>query len=438
VLSWGVAEHRRDAGLVRAVGPWDLAASIINCVIGAGIFVVPAALAAYVGALAPLAVLVGVIAVGCVAICFAEAGSRVSTSGGAYGYVEAAFGPLPAYVTGTLQWVSDSLGCGGITAALADMVASVLPPPFMAPARVVVIVGMISGIACVNIGGVARAARLITAATLLKLLPLAIFVVVGAGAVHSTNFAQTTEPSIAGLGRALILILFALSGMETALSTSGEVTQPARTVPRALAIATLSVALLYVSIQLVAQGILGASLAHSSMPLADAMARISPALRLLMVAGAAVSMFANVGSNILCVPRILFALARDGLLPRVLGRVHVRNHAPHIATLCYSALVIALALTGTFAELAVLSALALAPLYIAGCAAAWRLARRRVARAGEPLNFRWLVPAAMTGIASMLALIALASRAEIGGLAAIVCVSAIVYVLQTRTALARR
>jgi APA family basic amino acid/polyamine antiporter len=85
VLSWVVAEHRRDAGLVRAVGPWDLAASIINCVIGASIFVVPAALAGYVGTLAPLAVLVGVIAVGCVAICFAEAGSRVSTSGGAYG-----------------------------------------------------------------------------------------------------------------------------------------------------------------------------------------------------------------------------------------------------------------------------------------------------------------------------------------------------------------
>ena len=122
----------------------------------------------------------------------------------------------------------------------------------------------------------------------------------------------------------------------------------------------------------------------------------------------------------------------------MLGRVHPRSHAPHIAILCYAALAMGLALTGTFAELAVLSTLATAALYIAGCAGAWRLARNGVAQAGTPLNFRWLGAAMVAGITSMLVLIALASRAEIIGLFAVVGVSTIVYLVQARSALARR
>ena len=93
----------RDAGLIRSVGPWGLAASIVSMVVGASIFVVPAALAANVGPYAPLAILGCAIAVGCVAICFAEGGSRIPSSGGAYGYIEAAFGPLAGYAAGTTK-----------------------------------------------------------------------------------------------------------------------------------------------------------------------------------------------------------------------------------------------------------------------------------------------------------------------------------------------
>jgi amino acid transporter len=162
------------------------------------------------------------------------------------------------------------------------------------------------------------------------------------------------------------------------------------------------------------------------------MARISPVLRPLMLAGAALSMFGWLGSDVMCSPRILLALARDGLMPRVLGRVHPRYRSPHVAIVCYCTLAIGLALTGTFGELAVLSTLAIAPLYIAGCAAAWQLKRRDVALAGEPLNFRWLRTAMLIGIAGMLAMIALASRAEILGLVAIVVVSSLAYLLRTR------
>jgi len=432
-----MAEQQRDRGLVRAVGTLGLTASIVNIVVGAGIFAVPAALAAGIGPYAPLAFVVCAVAIGSIAICFAEGGSRIPTSGGAYGYIEAAYGPLVSYVAGTLLWFSDALACGCVAAALADVAVSVLPPQVRVSAHAAVVICAIGGIAWVNIGGVARGTRLVNTATLIKLIPLAVFVIAGAGAIHATNFSATAQPDTAGLGRALILALFAFTGMEVALAASGEVARPARTIPRALAMAMLFVMMLYVGIQVIAQGILGASLATSTVPLADAMARISPALRALMLAGAALSMLGWLGSDLLGSPRILFAFARDGRLPRVLGRVHPRTHAPHVAIVVYSALAIGLSLTGTFAELAVLSTLTVAPLYIAGCAAAWRLARNGVALAGAPLNFRFLRAAMLTGICSMVVLVALASREEIFGLAAAVAACIIVFWLSTRGRAAR-
>jgi amino acid transporter len=237
---------------------------------------------------------------------------------------------------------------------------------------------------------------------------------------------------MSGLGRALILALFALSGMEGAVSASGEVTNPSRTIPRAIATALLLVTALYVAVQVVAQGILGADLARSSAPLADAMSRVHPGLRALLLAGAAVSMAGWLTSDILSTPRVLFAFSRDGLMPRALGRLHPRTHTPYVAIACYATMAALLALTGTFAELAVLSQLAVAPLYIAACAAAWRLWRRGLALAGPPLALRWLPLAATVGIVSMVAVMAIGSRVQIGGLLAVVGLSMIAYVVQVR------
>jgi APA family basic amino acid/polyamine antiporter len=424
--------NQRDAGLIRAVGPWALAAGAISMIVGAGIFRAPAELAAGVGPYAPLVFLGCGLAVGAVAICFAEGGSRVPTSGGAYGLVEAAFGPLVAYIAGTLLWVGCVLACGAIAAALADVVASVVPPQLAAPVRAGVIVGAIGAVVLVNIGGVARGARLVAVMTAAKLIPLVVFVVVGATAVRGANFVAAVHPDALALRGALVLGVFSFIGMETPLCASGEVRDPSRTIPRALAIAMLSTIALYVAIQVVAQGILGPALATSRAPLADAMAHVHPALRVLLLAGAAISMSGYLASDIFGTPRQLFAFARDGLLPRVLGRLHGRSHAPHVAIACYATIAAALALTGTFGRLAVWSTLAIAGLYGAGCAAAWVLARREIQLAGAPLNFPFLTLATAFGIASMLAVIALGAREEILGLAGLIVLSAAVYLTQTR------
>lgn len=433
-----MSEKNRDTGLVRAVGTWGLTASIFNNVVGAGIFVVPAALAASLGAYAPAAFLVCAVSIGTIAICFAEGGSRIPTSGGAYGYIEGAFGPLAGYVAGMLLWFSAMLANGGVAAALADVTASVAPTRWASTAHALTIIGLIGGIAWVNTRGVAEGVRLVDAATMFKLVPLGVFLLACAGAMHRSNFVTSTPTTSASVSRALILALFAFSGMEIAVAASGEVEQPARTIPRALALGMAFITVLYVAIQTVAQGTLGPALAASNAPLADAMARAHPTLRWLMLAGAGISMFGYISASLLANPRTLFALARDGFLPRVLGRVHPKSHTPYVAILCYAALAMGLALTGTFAELAVLSMLAMSVLYIGACAAAWQLARRGVALAGAPLNFKWLGAAATIGIASMLAMIALASRVEIVGLLALVGASVLIYLVQTRSLAGRR
>src|SRR5262249_1454126 len=156
-------KDQRDVGLLRVVGPWALAANIISMVIGAGIFAVPAALAACVGPYAPIAFLACGLAVGAGAICFAEGGSRIPTSGGVYGRIEAGFGPITGYVGGTLVWVGCVLACAGVAAALGDVVASTLPPSFSGIARATTIFVAIGTITLVNIGGVQRGAQFVGA-----------------------------------------------------------------------------------------------------------------------------------------------------------------------------------------------------------------------------------------------------------------------------------
>jgi basic amino acid/polyamine antiporter, APA family len=336
------------------------------------------------------------------------------------------------YITGNLYLISDLLACAGIAAALGDASAGLAPKAWMAPVHAAVIVGVIGGVALVNIGGVRLGTRLVDGATIFKLVPIAIFLVAGAAAIHRADLLNSVKPTSAGFGRAAILALFAFTGMEIPLCASGEIRQAARTIPRALAISMFSITLLYAGIQFMAQGILGPALPNSASPLADAMSRIHPALGIVMLGGAALSMFGYIASDILGSPRLVFAFARDGLLPRALGRVHPNSHVPHVAILVYAAVAIVLAVSGTFAELAVLSTLGSAAVYMLACAAAWRLARQDVAMAGTPLHFRWLGAAMATGIGSMLVLIALAARGEILGLAGVAAGSALIYAVMNR------
>ena len=422
----------RDAGLARIVGPVALAASMISIVVGAGIFLVPAKLSQLLGSLAPLAVLACAVAIGAIGLCMAEGGSRVPSSGGIYACVTAAFGPCAGYVAGTVFWVSNVLACGGVSSALGDTVAAVLPASARVVAHGAVAAGAVIAICAINIGGIERSIRLVSFSTLAKLVPLAVFVGVGLCAIHGENFVRPATIGAADVGQTLLLTLFAFQGFETSLSVGGEIRDPVRTIPLAILLALSGVTVLYIAVQIIAQGILGPALAHSVVPLADAMGRVSPALRVMMLVGTGLSMFGWLTSDLLGSPRILFAFARDGLLPRALGRLTERSRAPYASIICYGAIAIALALSGSFADLAASAALSLAFLYIAACLASWQLARRGIAQAGTALGFRWIGVAAAIGVGSMLAVMTLASRTEILFLVVLTGLSLLGYLVQTR------
>jgi amino acid transporter len=285
----------------------------------------------------------------------------------------------------------------------------------------------IGAIAWVNLRGVRGAARLVSVSTAIKLLPLLLFV--GLSAVGSRAVpGLSSGPLSAGFARAVILGMFAFSGMETVLGASGEVKDPHKSLPQALFGAMGFVLLLYVAVQLGAQKLLGASLSHEAAPLAAAAARVSGAAGGVLIAGAAISMLGWIASDILGAPRLLFAFARDGLLPAVLGRVHGRTHVPYVAIVAHAVLAAAMAISGSFTGLVVASTLNTAGVYFLGCGAAWVLHRRGTAHvAGPPINLRVLPAAACLGMASMALLVGVAEPAEIFGLFAVIAGSAVLY-----------
>lgn len=365
----------RGPSLVRAVGVWALAASIFNVTVGGGIFRLPASAAAAAGAAAPLVYLICAAVMGFVVLCFAEAGSRITLTGGPYAYVEAVFGRYVGFLAGVLLWMLGTTAVAGVSSAFAEGVGALVG---IEGIRVPVIVTMFVLLAFINLRGVEQGTKLIVVASIAKLLPLLAFVAIGVFFIQPDNIAIREVPSPASLARAAIVLVFAFSGVETALVPSGEIRDPARTVPRALAIAMIGVTLLYLAVHVVAAGLLGDKLATSTAaPLAFAAESfLGTPGRLLLLVGASISMFGYVSGMTLAVPRALFRFAEDGLLPRVVGSVHATYRTPHVAIIIQTTLVCALAVFNSFEQLAVISNLAALLLY-AGCAAATFMLRQR-------------------------------------------------------------
>jgi amino acid transporter len=216
--------------------------------------------------------------------------------------------------------------------------------------------------------------------TAAKLIPLLILVVVGAFAIKPGNLSWPGFPATTDIARTSMILIFAFMGVESALTPSGEVKNPARTVPRAIAIALIAITLLYIAIQVVTQGILGPELAaDNKAPLAEAMGRVlGDSGKLLILVGAAISTFGFVAGDMLASPRGLFALGRDGLLPSAVGKVHDRYHTPHVAIVIHAVAAAALAISGSFAGLVALSVLSTLIVYLVCCLATIKLQKKNV------------------------------------------------------------
>jgi APA family basic amino acid/polyamine antiporter len=375
-----------EAGLVRAIGVRQLTASIINVTIGAGIFVLPAAAAAGLGPAAPMAYIVCAVLMTLIVCCFATAGSRVSLTGGLYAYVEVAFGPFVGFLAGVLYFLMATFAVASVASAIAGSVGAMWPSAAATIGRAVLITALFTVLAAVNVRGVKPGVRLVEAVTIAKLLPLLALVVTGIWFVNPSYLRWPALPAASAVGRTAIVLIFAFVGLEIALVPSGEVRNPARTVPRALFSALAITTTLYLLIQTVAQGVLGPSMAtFSAAPLAEAASRVlGPGGRLLVLAGATVSMFGYVSGDMLGSPRSLYAFARDGVLPSALARIHPRFHTPSVAIVVYACSVGTVAISSSFTQLAILANVAALTLYLMCVAASYELQRRDVRADGSP------------------------------------------------------
>lgn len=387
--AWIQQEEHIDHQLVRGIGVPALTANIVSSTIGAGIFVIPAAVAKGLGPAAPLAFVCCAIAMILFVTCFAIAGSRVSLTGGLYAYVEVAFGRYVGFLAGVLYFLTALGAVAGVVDVLANSVALVVPflgGPVM---RVVVMLAVYGSLVLINIRGVREGAGAVTVITVAKLLPLLLFIAVGIFFVHPPNLSWSGWPGSAAVGDAVILLIFAFVGIEVALIPSGEVKDPARTVPRSAYLALVITTTIYLMIQLVAQGTLGADLGnHPDSPLAEAAAIfLGNVGRVILLAGASISAFGFVTSDILSSPRMIFAFGRDGALPQFFAHVHARYRSPDVAIITYATLAFALSLSGTFEQLAVLSNVAVLLMYFLCCAGCWVLVHRDVRSDGQPFNF---------------------------------------------------
>jgi amino acid transporter len=415
------------ATLERAIGPWTLGANAVNLSLGAGIFALPAAVAAILGPAAILAYLVCGLAIALVLTCFVEIGSQVTRSGGAIAYIEDGFGPMAGFVA----WVIYSiLFCAASDAAmsliLVDAVGSVVPGFGDGPARAITLVVLFAALAAVNIAGVRQGARFAVAITFAKVAPLLLVIGAGALVMNWAELRWAEWPSAARIGEASLLLFFAFSGAEAALTPSGEIRDPARTIPRGIFGGTAALIGIYVSVQVVSQGVLGGSLAATTdAPLAAVAARVfGPAGWQLIVACMAIAIFGALAGDILASPRGVLPVAERGVLPRVLARVHPRFHTPYVAIAAFAGLACLLALTGAFQPLAVLASVSLLLVYLVVCVAALKL---RLTQPLAPGAFRApggpLVP--LLGIGTVLWLLfqsRLVEAVAVLAVAAIACV----------------
>ncbi len=422
--------RRNESSLVRVVGTWGLAAGIVNLTVGGGIFRLPTSAAAALGAAAPIAYVVCAVAMGLIVACFAEAGSRVSLTGGLYAYVEVAFGPLVGFLSGVVLWVGISAATAAVSSFFADALGALIPLLASGPARSATVIVLLAALAALNIAGVRTANRFNVVMTVAKLFPLLLLIVVGVASVKTRNLVWSSAPASGDVARASTVLMFAFLGIESALVPSGEVRDSSRTVPRAIFIAMLAVTVLYLAIQIVAQGILGAALVGQKTPLAEAAAvALGPAGRTVILVGSIVSMFGYMSGMTLAAPRMLYAFGRDGFLPRAIAAVHSRFRTPYLAIAVQTGFVIALALSGTFETLVIVANGAVLLVYAACCVGVLELRRRNVQESGTPFRVPFAPVIAMLAVAVIIWLLTSLTASEWKGLLAVIGAAVVVYVV---------
>lgn len=373
------AQAPADPQFLRVVSRWEVVAFSINDVVGSGVYLLPAAAALALGPASPWAVLLAGVAVLLIVLCFAEAASLFDKPGAAYVYTRAAFGDFVGFEVGWMTWLARLTSVASLSSGFSQALTALWPSAGVGFGRTATITAVIAGLAWINLVGVKSGTRTATVLAIGKMAPLLLLIGVGIFALDTSRLGPATMPDVHGLAEVALLLLFAYAGFENTAAPAGEFKNPRRDVPFALLVTIGTVTAVYTLIQIVALGTVP-DLPHAQTPLADsARVLLGPAGVWLLTVGAVLSILGTNNNTMLAGPRYLYALAASGRLPAPLARIHPRWRTPHVAILVQAALALPLALSGSFVELAAVSAIARLATYI-GTAAAVPVLRRRMDR----------------------------------------------------------
>lgn len=400
-----------DEKLIRTVGTFGLSANIVNIIIGSGIFALPAIIALKMGSASIFAYLFCGFLIMLITLCFAEAGSKVNNTGGPYTYIETAFGDYAGFIAGIFAVAAGFLSDAAVSNALVNVLAAVNPIFASEWIRVGTLFLLFFGLAFVNVLGIKQGMGLVKFNTVIKLIPLLLLIVFGWKNVTFSHLHIDALPSFSKLGETSLILFFAFVGIESGLIVGGEVINPKRTVPRAILISISAVVIIYILIQTVSQGVLGKDIVNfQAAPLAEtAKVVFGPIGYIVLIVGASISMFGYLSGSLLNNPRVLYALARDRVIPiKSLSKIHKKFSTPHVAILVYATIGFIIAATGSFEQLVVIATSSILVLYFG---VAMSVIKLRTTQKTQPEEFKipggWTVP-----ILSMVTIIYFLSNLE--------------------------
>ncbi len=367
--------------LKRVIGVFGFSSNIINIVVGSGIFVLPAIVAAGLGSSSIFAYLLCGILVTLVMLCFAEAGSRITDSGGAYTYIKTAFGPYFGFLTAVLFILATISADAAVANAIVDIIGSIIPEFKLQSVKILTFFIFFTAFGIINVKGVKDGVKVVKFVTITKLIPLVLLIMFSWGKVSFDNLSISITPSFNEIAKVSLILFFAFQGAESGLSISGEVKNPKRNIPKGIFISITIILLLYILIQTVSQGVLGNSLtSFKENPLGAVANQVfGPIGFTAMTLAAAISMLGYLSSSILSMPRILFRASKDNVLPiKPLTKIHSKFNTPYISIICYAAAGFLFAAIGGFEQLAIISSATILLIYLGVSLSVIKLRKKKV------------------------------------------------------------
>ena len=411
-----MANTEKSEGLKRVVGITGLSLNIINITVGAGIFVLPAIVGIELGGFSIFAYIFCGVMMAAIMLCYAEIGTRVTNSGGSYAYVEAAFGDLAGFIVNWLAVFGWSiLGSAALMNIVADSLAVIFPVFTITWVRALLFAVLLGFLLVTNIRGAKEGVAFIKVITIIKLLPLLAIVIFGFSYIDSGNLNWENLPSLSTFSNSTLALFFAFAGFETALGVSGEIKNPKRTIPFGILIGGGLVMVLYMLLQIVTQGVLGAEIGLvKDGPLAAVAEKIVGSIggAILLVA-AAISCFGAVSTDVLNTPRVIFAGSNDGLFPKFLGKVHPKFATPYWSIASFVVMIFIFSVSGDFKQLALLASAAILLIYLMVILATIKLKLKKQESTDEIFKIPGGLIIPIIGIASIVWLLTSLSRWEV-------------------------